>query len=421
MSTNVVMPQMGESIAEGTITTWFKKIGEKVEKDEPLFEISTDKVDAEIPSPASGFLTEIRHQETETVEVDTVVAVISSEASATPSQPAPAPVEEVSSQPNLTLVTAPSSSDEELPSKEELRKTRSSPLVRKIAAKHGIDISQVEGTGLSGRVTKDDILAFIEKGRPAPLQPVPAQPTARNVTPDRYIYKPTAQDRVEPFSPMRSQISDHMVISRETSVHVTTVFEVDMTRVAKLRQTYKATYAQKGVKLTYTPFIMKAVVDGLRQYPVLNSSVVDNSVVYRPEIHLGMAVALDWGLLVPVVKNAEEKSLLGLSRTVNDLADRARSKKLSPEEVQGGTFTITNPGVFGSLFGTPIINQPQVAILGVGTIAKRPVVTEDDAIAIRHMMYLALSLDHRVIDGATADRFMSTVKASLQDFAEGAL
>ena len=409
MSTQVLMPQMGESIAEGTIVTWLKKPGEKVGKDEPLFEISTDKVDAEIPSPAAGYLTKVLFGPGETVEVNKVVAFISDspggqEAPETPPVPQPAAVAPTT--PSKTTATAGASA-------EELRKTRSSPLVRKMAKEHGVDISQLQGTGLSGRVTKQDLLAHLE--RPAAKAPAPRLPSTK------FADTPQPGDTAEPFTPMRAQIADHMVISRETSVHITTVFEVDMTRVHKLRAAHKAKYAERGINLTYTPFIMQAVTKGLREYPVLNSSIVDQTVYHKRDVNLGMAVALDWGLLVPVIKRADELNVAGLARSVSDLAERARAKKLSPDDVSGGTFTVTNPGVFGSLFGTPIINQPQVAILGVGTIAKRAVVTDDDAIAVRHMMYLALSFDHRVIDGATADRFMSLVKKTLQEFPEASL
>jgi len=287
--------------------------------------------------------------------------------------------------------------------------------VRKMAAEAGVNLQSLTGTGISGRVTKADLQAHLAK-------PVSATPVlAAAPKSDKFRYNPGPGDRLEPFSAMRSSISEHMVISRDTSVHVCTVFEVDMTRVVKLRAKHKPAYAERGVNLTYMPFLMRACVEGLRKFPILNSSIVDNQVCYKNAINLGMAVALDWGLLVPVIKQADELSLLGMARQVSDLAERARTKKLSPDEVQGGTFTLTNPGVFGSLFGTPIINQPQVAILGIGTLAKRPVVTDDDAIAIRHMQYLALSFDHRVIDGATADRFMGTLKNLLQEFPEGLL
>ena len=422
-NTPVLMPQMGESIAEGTIVTWLKAAGDWVEKDEPLFEISTDKVDAEIPSPASGYLLQTLFGPGETVEVNKVVAHIGAEKSAPGGEPTP-PVVDLTPAPPADEPVATTQAVEV--SVEDLRRQRSSPLVRKMAQEHSLDIAKISGTGISGRVTKADVLAYLEQPKSAAAQPpvpapAPAAPAARATTPAKFTYQPGSNDRVEPFTPMRAAIAEHMVVSRETSVHVCTVFEVDMTTVVKLREKHKPAYAARGVNLTYTPFIMRAVVEGLRNHPILNSSVVDQQVVYKNQIHLGMAVALDWGLLVPVVKNADERSLLGLSRSVADLAERARTKKLAPDEVQGGTFTVTNPGVFGSLFGTPIINQPQVAILGVGTLTKRPVVTEDDAIAIRHMMYLALSFDHRVIDGATADRFMALLKSFLQEFPESLL
>lgn len=413
-NTQVLMPQMGESIAEGTIVTWLKAPGDWVEKDEPLFEISTDKVDAEIPAPASGYLIETLFGPGETVEVNKVVAHIGAEKAgaapaAAPASPA-APQAAKAAPPALVATTVSAEA-----SVEELRRQRSSPLVRKMAQEHKVDIQQLQGTGVSGRVTKADLQAYLDKPKPVAA---PARPSLNG---EKFKYQTAAGDRLEPFTPMRASIAEHMVISRDTSVHVTTVFEIDMTRVVKLRARHKPDYATRGVNLTYMPFIMKAVVEGLRAFPILNSSIVDNQVAYKSQINLGMAVALDWGLLVPVIKHADELSLLGMSRQISDLAERARTKKLAPDEVSGGTFTVTNPGGFGSLFGTPIINQPQVAILGVGTLTKRPVVTEDDAIAIRHMMYLALSFDHRIIDGATADRFMAGIKAFLQDFPEGLL
>lgn len=420
--TKVVMPQMGESVTEGTITSWFKQAGEWVEKDESLLLITTDKVDAEVPSPASGYLQEVLFPEGETVEIDTVIAVLGSEANGTQSSEKPSggkvePAVVESSQPTSSSPPSRSTKASSADDVEQLRKTRSSPLVRKMAAAHQVDISQLEGSGVSGRVTKADFLSHLESGaKPsAPSQSV--KPSSSN----RFAYQPTDRDRVEPFNSMRASIADHMVISRETSVHVTTVFEIDMTRVAKLRAKHKEAYAQKDVKLSFMPFIMKAVVEGLRKFPIVNSSVVDNSVVYRPDINLGMAVAVDWGLLVPVIKNADEKSVLGLAKNVSNLAEMARTRKLGPDDLKGGTFTVTNPGVFGSLFGTPIINQPQVAILCVGTITKRPVVIEDDAIAVRSMMYLSLSFDHRVIDGATGDQFMKSIKDYLENFAENLL
>lgn len=425
--TDVIMPQMGESITEGTIVNWFKSLGDWVEKDESLLLIATDKVDAEVPSPASGYLSEICYPENETVPIDTVIARLSQEKGATKTadKPAPksdepaAPEPEKKEQPVLQAVGA-SAAPAADSTVEELRKVRSSPLVRRMAAEHNVNISQVQGTGISGRVTKKDFLTYLEAQPAVSHSPAPAPAAAarKPVDAGKYAYQPIASDRIEPFSPMRSQIADHMVISRETSVHVTTVFEVDMTRIAKLRQKHKKRYEESGVKLSFMPFILNAVTRGISQYPVMNSAVVDRSVAYRQDVNLGMAVAVDWGLLVPVIRNADEKSLLGLARSVGDLAERARTRKLGPDDLQGGTFTVTNPGVFGSLFGTPIINQPQVAIMCVGTITKRPVVTEDDAIAIRHMMYLSLSFDHRVIDGATGDRFMKSVKDHLEQFPE---
>ncbi|MCA9776786.1 MAG: 2-oxo acid dehydrogenase subunit E2 [Candidatus Eremiobacteraeota bacterium] len=423
--TNVIMPQMGESITEGTIVTWYKGLGEWVETDETLLLIATDKVDADVPSPASGYLSEICFPENETVPIDTVIARLSQENCATtktadapaPKKDEPAPEQQKQEKPVLQAVGASTgpTADSNI---EELRKVRSSPLVRRMAAEHNVNISQVPGTGISGRVTKKDFLTYLEAQPAVSHTPAAAASVRKPVDAGKYAYQPVASDRIEPFSPMRTQIADHMVISRETSVHVTTVFEVDMTRIAKLRQKHKKRYEESGVKLSFMPFILNAVTRGISQFPVMNSAVVDRSIAYRQEVNLGMAVAVDWGLLVPVIRNADEKSLLGLARSVGDLAERARTRKLGPDDLQGGTFTVTNPGVFGSLFGTPIINQPQVAIMCVGTITKRPVVTEDDAIAIRHMMYLSLSFDHRVIDGATGDRFMKSVKDHLEQFPE---
>jgi 2-oxoglutarate dehydrogenase E2 component (dihydrolipoamide succinyltransferase) len=449
MSTEVVMPQMGESIAEGTITKWLKKVGERVERDEPLFEISTDKVDAEIPSPAAGTLTEVRFKEGDTVEVNTVVAVLDGAgAGAAPSAPAPAPAVAEQSTP------APSVAEQSPPQQaapvepppppapppaptgaaatvEDLRRTKSSPLVRKIAQEHNVDISKLEGTGLSGRVTKNDILSFIESGAPAPTaapQAKPAAPTTAAPAPAPQAPaelpappppKPQMGDRVEQMSVMRKKIAEHMVLSRRTSAHVTTVYEIDMTRVAKLREQHRDSfYERTGTKLTFMPFIFEAVNKGLRKFPIFNAQVSGEQIIYKQDINLGMAVALDWGLIVPVIKRADDLSISGLARAANDLADRARTKQLKPDEVTGGTFTITNPGVFGGLFGTPIINQPQLAILGVGKIEKRPKVLTspdgDDFLAIRWMAYFALSFDHRVIDGADAERFLAFVKDQLE-------
>ncbi|HSK63927.1 MAG TPA: dihydrolipoamide acetyltransferase family protein, partial [Pyrinomonadaceae bacterium] len=388
MSTEVVMPQMGESIAEGTITKWLKQVGERVERDEPLFEISTDKVDAEIPSPAAGTLTEIRFNEGDTVEVNKVVAVLDGDgAGAAPS--AQEPVKSVSPEP---VKVEPPPAPEPTPpppapagaaaTAEDLRRTKSSPLVRKIAQEHGVDISQLEGTGLSGRVTKNDILSFIESGSAPAAAPSakPQAPAAAPATPTKPATQPAAPaelpappppkpqmgDRVEQMSVMRKKIAEHMVLSRRTSAHVTTVYEIDMTRIAKLREQHRDTFYERiGTKLTFMPFIFEAVIKGLRKFPIFNAQVSGEQIIYKQDINLGMAVALDGGLIVPVIKRADDLSISGLARAANDLADRARTKQLKPDEVTGGTFTITNPGVFGGLFGTPIINQPQLAILGV--------------------------------------------------------
>jgi pyruvate dehydrogenase E2 component (dihydrolipoamide acetyltransferase) len=586
MSTEVVMPQMGESIAEGTITRWLKKVGEHVERDEPLFEISTDKVDAEIPSPAAGTLIETRFKEGDTVAVNTVVAVIgdANESAAAPqaaersptheqtqastpppvptSTPAPPPISTsatAASAPSAYSATATAPASETAPSSpppsvpqgdganapipppvstatsappastqtsaptipppvastdaqgangqaaqtaaeakdrsamtaEELRRTRSSPLVRNIAKEYGVDISQIEGTGMSGRVTKNDILHYIESGAPQTVAPTAhaAAPTAETAATTAPITQPSAPptqmptqappiaqahapstmpptaqtqppqtpmpqaamtqtppaaqspaislvpqsanapmvmhvqpsegDRVEPMSVMRRRIAEHMVLSKRTSAHVTTVYEIDMTKIVKLREQMKNSfYERTGTKLTYMPFIFQAVTQAIRKFPIFNAQVAGDQIIYKRDINLGMAVALDWGLIVPVIKRADELSIAGLARTANDLADRARAKQLKPDEVQGGTFTITNPGVFGGLYGTPIINQPQVAILAIGAIEKRPkVITNsegDDYIAIRSMAYFALSYDHRIIDGADAERFLSYVKQILE-------
>jgi pyruvate dehydrogenase E2 component (dihydrolipoamide acetyltransferase) len=439
MSTEVVMPQMGESIAEGTITKWLKKIGEHVDRDEPLFEISTDKVDAEIPSPAAGTLTEVRFKEGDTVEVNTVVAVLDgNQASAAPSAPSvseqaapepPPPPAPEPPPPPVETKPAPVETKPE-PNAADLRRTKSSPLVRKIAKEHNVDISQLEGTGMSGRVTKNDILSYIESGAPATAAPQAAPeraPAPTPVTPAPVPEvvappppKPQVGDRVEPMSVMRKKIAEHMVLSRRTSAHVTTVYEIDMTRVAKLRERHRDEFYQRtGTKLTFMPFIFEAVNKGLRKFPIFNAQVSGEQIIYKQDINLGMAVALDWGLIVPVIKRADDLSISGLARAANDLADRARTKQLKPDEVTGGTFTITNPGVFGGLFGTPIINQPQLAILGVGKIEKRPKVMTspdgDDFLAIRWMAYFALSFDHRVIDGADAERFLAFVKEQLEE------
>jgi len=440
--TDVIMPQMGESIAEGTVTKWMKNVGDRVQRDEPLFEISTDKVDAEIPAPATGVLKEIRVQPGATVPINTVVAVIAAEgaavvapvvAPAAPEAPPagslarPAPPDAPPAPPVNFVLEPEQAPRPDRPRSEmtadELRQTRSSPVVRRIAAEHNLDIREVPGTGIAGRVTKQDILGHIETRAAAPAAPPP--PPAPSMASPAPAAPATlssgARGEVVPMSPIRKKTAEHMVLSKRTSAHVATVFEIDMTRVDQLRQQHRPAYEQRsGVRLTYLPFILKATVDALKAFPVLNASIDGDSIVYHKDVNVGLAVALDWGLIVPVIHRADEKNLLGLARAVNDLADRARAKKLRVDEVQGGTFTITNPGVFGSLFGTPIINQPQVAILGVGAIEKRAVV-RNDAIAIRSTVYLALSFDHRAIDGAVADQFMARIKSALENWQEAVL
>ena len=430
MPTPVVMPQMGESIAEGTIVRWIKHVGDTVERDEPMFEISTDKVDAEIPAPTAGVITEIKVKEGETVPVNSVVAMIgqAEEVPATApksEQPAGPPAAESTkrAQPASSTQAAPSArsaqpAQSSLPSQKEKlpadgRHQRSSPLVRRIASEHGVDLAELSGTGISGRVTKHDILAHLglsEVGEPAEASGPAAPPAAAAPK-----FKPGQSVEIVPMSVMRRKIAEHMITSRRTSAHVHSVFEVNFSRVAQLREAKKGEYEREGTKLTFLSYIARAVVEALRAVSIVNASVDGDNIVYKRDINLGIAVALDWGLIVPVIHGAHEKNLLGLSRSISDLAARARAKRLSPDEVQGGTFTITNPGVFGALFGMPIINQPQVAILGVGAVEKRPVVV-GDAIAIRHMAYLTLGYDHRIIDGAVADQFMSKVKAILENF-----
>jgi len=399
---DVVMPQMGESIAEGTIVRWIKKIGDTVERDEPLFEISTDKVDAEIPSPVAGVLTEIRHAEGETVPVNSVVAIIGPAGSqpAVSASPAAsiAPVP-VAAQSNASKLFAPAPADQ--PASTDANQ-RSSPLVRRLAAEHNVDLGQVKGTGLGGRVTKDDVLAFVADHSGT-------RPSAPS----------TGPGKLEPMSVMRKKIAEHMVESRRTSAHVHSVFEVNFSRVTQIRSAKKAAYEKEGTKLTYLSFIVKAAADALRAVPVLNASVEGDSIRYHDDVNIGIAVSLDWGLIVPVIRNADQKHLLDVSREIVDLADRARQKHLKPEEVLHGTFTVTNPGALGAQFGLPIINQPQVAILGIGNIEKRPVVV-NDAIVIGTMAYLALGYDHRIVDGAVGDQFMATVKHALETWDPGA-
>jgi 2-oxoglutarate dehydrogenase E2 component (dihydrolipoamide succinyltransferase) len=486
MATEVIMPQMGESIAEGTITKWLKKVGETVKRDEPIFEISTDKVDAEIPSPVAGTLTEIRVSEGQTVAINTVVAVIGeageqpaasaaapaasasapaptpapTPAPAPAAAPPPAPAPEAKAPPTAAeppaakpaspppasapspaaLAPAAAAAPREsgrVESIEERIRRRSSPLVRKIASEHAVDITELEGTGIHSRVTKNDILSYIENRKvaaapagaaalaPKPAEALeagraePAAAPAAPAAPPRPALTTTDRDEVVAMTKIRRITAENMTLSKRTSAHVTTVFQVDFTVIARLREQHKDAFLQKnGVKLTYLPFILRSCVQALKEFPQVNASIDGENIVYHKDIHLGLAVALDWGLIVPVVRNADEKSILGLSRAAHDLAERARTKRLKPEEIQGGTFTVTNPGVFGSLFGTPIIPQPQVAILGVGTIEKRPVVVTDargnDALGIRTVGYLALSFDHRLIDGADADKFMASMKKTLE-------
>jgi 2-oxoglutarate dehydrogenase E2 component (dihydrolipoamide succinyltransferase) len=511
MATEIIMPQMGESIAEGTITKWLKKVGDPVKRDEPIFEISTDKVDAEIPAPVAGTLVEIRVAEGATVPINTVVGVLgeAGEASASPpaaqkpAEPPPAatvaappsppaqaaapppaaavaapptppaqaaappppappaaapepPREPVAAPPSAAPAPAPAappapavaaeSSGARVESIEERIRQRSSPLVRKIAQENGLDIREIEGTGIYNRVTKNDVLSFLENRKVAGVaggatstvsapgatgsvprevsQPVPA-PAPERITPAesapaaRPSIAATDRDEVVAMTKIRKITAENMTLSKRTSAHVTTVFQVDYTNVARLRERHKEAFlAKNGVKLTYLPFIFRAAIQALKEFPQVNASIDGDNIVYHKDVHLGMAVALDGGLIVPVIRNADEKSILGLARAAQDLAERARSKRLKPEEIHGGTFTVTNPGVFGSLFGTPIIPQPQVAILGVGTIEKRPVVVADengnDALGIRTVGFLALSFDHRLIDGADADRFLGTVKKALE-------
>ncbi len=437
MATEVVMPQMGESIAEGTITRWLAKAGDRVVRDQPLFEISTDKVDAEIPSPVAGVLLEVLHQEGETVPVNRVVAYIGEPGEKVGSAAVPAAAASAGAAASSAAEgAAPAVAEAGATTLEERLRKFSSPLVRSIAAKEGVEIAGLEGSGVHGRVTKKDILAHLEQraagtlpaavapGVAAPARAVPAAtaaPPAPRAQGDFHVpaYLPGENVEIVPMSNIRRLTAAHMAYSKATSAHVSTVFHIDMSRVAMARDRARAGFLKaNGTKLTYMPFIFRAVTSGLRAFPQLNASIDGTNVVYKKDVNLGIAVALQHGLIVPVIKNADQLSLVGLARAANDLADRARSKKLRPEEVQGGTFTITNPGVFGSLFGTPVINQPQVAILGIGTVEKRPVVITDetgsDALAIRTMCYFAITFDHRLIDGADADHFMNHVKRVLE-------
>jgi len=440
MATDVVMPQMGESIFEGTITKWLKKPGDKVQRDEPLFEISTDKVDAEIPAPSTGVLQDIKVPEGSTVQVNTVVASIAADgegaAAAAPAKTAPRENTAVASPapaqpPKKAAEAAPApppaaaaQSKEviEFPQAGEEDHVRSSPLVRRIARDNNVDLAQVQGTGLGGRITKQDILTFLEKGAPAPSRPgaaASATSTAPSIAP-----APVAiPGELVPMTQMRKIISQRMVESRRTSAHVHNLFEVDVTRIVNLRNKLKGSFEQRhGARLTFMPFFVRAAIIALQQFPILNASVEGDAIHYHQHVNMGVAVALEWGLIVPVLKNAEEKNFLGLQRGITDLGERSRAKKLVPDEVQGSTFTVTNPGTFGAVFGLPIINQPNLAIMGVGGIAKAPVVITDkdgtDSIAIRSLVHLTLGYDHRVIDGAVADQFMALVKKTLENWSE---
>jgi pyruvate dehydrogenase E2 component (dihydrolipoyllysine-residue acetyltransferase) len=473
---DVVMPQMGESIAEGTLSKWLKKAGDPVKRDEPIFEISTDKVDAEIPAPAAGVLAEILVQEGQTVPVQTVVARLETDASAgaaaTPAPAKPAPAEAkpapapasaavaparpaqspapAATAPAATApaATAPAARSPERPalrtaeapapeSLEDRLRRKSTPLVRKIAAEHNLDLTTIPGSGLAGRVTKTDVLSYLESGGPgtAGADGSPQRPADRaaadlvvgagtRVVPGPVV-EPWDGDRVEPWSRIRKLTADHMVMSRRVAAHVQSLIEVDYSRIALLRSKRKTDYAERGVSLTFLAFIASAVAKNLRKHPVLNAAVMGESTLYRQEINLGIAVALDWGLIVPVIRRADELNLLGIARAINDLAERARAKKLSPDEVQKGTFTITNPGVFGTLVGLPVLNQPQSGILAVGAIGKRPAVVTgpdgSDSIGIRTLGMLALSFDHRIVDGADADRFLADLRGTLQEFPEESL
>jgi pyruvate dehydrogenase E2 component (dihydrolipoamide acetyltransferase) len=442
---DVIMPQMGESIAEGTLSKWLKKVGDEVKRDEPIFEISTDKVDAEIPAPSAGVLAEILVTEGQTVPVQTLVARIETEKGAAISAGAPTPVAAASSpsgsaggppvkqasavsvSPSHQTAAATTATPTNGNGLEDRLRTRSSPLVRKIAAEHGIEIAAMHGSGIQGRVTKRDIEQYIASGATS----APAGQRASMHAPTGAVqHGPAAEpwpgDKVEQMSKIRSLTSDHMVASRHTNAHVTSFFEIDLTRVARIRQKQRAAFeAQTGQKLTFLPFIIKTVVDTLKRFPVLNAAVAGNSIIYRKQYNVGIAVALDWGLIVPVIKGADNLSLAGLTRTLNDLAERARTKRLKPEDVQGATFTITNPGVFGSLMGTPIIPLGTSAILGLGAIEKRPKVITgpdgEDTIAIRTCAYFSLSFDHRIVDGADADKFLAAVKQGLESVSETAL
>src|ERR1700720_2332135 len=456
MAVDVIMPQMGESIFEGTITKWLKKAGDKIERDEPLFEISTDKVDAEIPSPSAGVLKEIKVNEGQTVPIQTVVAIIEADGAAAQSA-APAAVKSAVSPSgdksvapaNAPTIAQPAAKSEAKPAPSpdvaaqkpavsaSGEKVRSSPLVRRIAREHDVDLTQVPGSGAGGRVSKRDILAAVEgvgsssaspRTGSAPVRPSAPAPAAGGASASAVLENAVPREKmyfghyeVQPMSVMRQRIAEHMVLSKRVSPHVYSVDEVNVSGIAALRSKMKDKFEQSsGTKLTFMPFFVRAAVEGLRAFPTVNSSVDGTNIILHKECNIGVAVALDWGLIVPVIKNAEEKNFLGIARTMNDLAERARAKKLKPDEVAEGTFPITNPGVFGGLMGLPVINQPNVAILGIGTIQKRAVVI-NDAIAIRSMVYITMSYDHRVVDGAVAHQFMAKLKHTLENWTESIL
>ncbi len=433
MPTDIVMPQMGESIFEGTITKWLKKPGDKVQRDEPLFEISTDKVDAEIPAPASGVLGEIKAAEGSTVQVNSVVGVITDgdvaaakPAAAPAKATAPAKQEAAAPVASAPATPAPANGAVNGAASDDADDVRSSPLVRKLAKEHSVDLAQVQGTGLGGRVTKQDILAFVEKGAEAAPAASPAVPTASSrpaPAPAPTLAPAPIPGELVPLTKMRNIIAQRMIESRRTSAHVHCMFEVDLTRIANLRNKQKSGFEQRnGARLTFMPFFVRGTIIALQQYPIINASLEGDSIRYHRNINVGIAVALDWGLIVPVLKNSDEKNFLGLQRGITDLGERARSKKLLPADVDGSTFTITNPGQFGAVFGLPIINQPNSAILGIGGISKQPLVLTDengsDSIAIRSVVHLTLGYDHRLIDGAVADQFMAYLKKVLENWSE---
>jgi pyruvate dehydrogenase E2 component (dihydrolipoamide acetyltransferase) len=429
MPTDIIMPQMGESIVEGTITKWLKKPGDKVQRDEPLFEISTDKVDAEIPAPATGVLQEIKVTEGTTVGVNTVVGTIAvdGEAAAAPAKaPAPAPTVKEEKKEEKKPTATPARVASAPPPQESAadEEARSSPLVRKIAREHSVSLSQVPGTGLGGRITKQDIMAFIERPSAAPAaSAAPASQPAATSSPSRPPAPAAYPGDLVPMTNMRKIIAQRMIDSRRTSAHVHCMYEVDFTRIVTLRAKQKTGFEQRhGVRLTFMPFFVRAAIIAVQQWPIINASLEGDNIRYHRNINVGIAVALDWGLIVPVLKNAGDLNFLGLQRGITDLGERARSKKLKPEDVEGSTFTITNPGQFGAVFGLPIINQPNSAIMGVGGITKQPLVVTDkegnDSIAIRSVVHLTLGYDHRLIDGAVADQFMALVKKNLETWSE---